>query len=425
MATSAIRAVSASPPIPSLSSPRIVVSGAGIVTALGNGWSVNATALASGRSAFVPVTLFDASRYRAQRAAQCEPLPGLPPGRLGARRVARMDRGGRLLLLAAREAVASAHLNPAMAGDRWPVVMATTSAGMNLGQAFLRQTLSSRSNRGQLTRLDGYFANRHLEDLAVDLGLNGPGVLLSNACASGANAIGHAWEWLKSGRADVAVAGGYDALSELVFAGFDALQALSTTVCRPFDRDRDGLGLGEGAAVVVLETLDHARQRGAQILGELAGYGCATDLHHLTQPHPEGRAALASMRAACASAGVVPAEVDYLNAHGTGTPLNDAAEARAIADWAGEAVETLAVSSTKFAIGHLLGAAGAVEAVTCLMALREQWLPPTLSVRELDPACRFRLVREPTRAARLEVALSNSFGFGGSNATLVLRRWHG
>ena len=197
---------------------------------------------------------------------------------------------------------------------------------------------------------------------------------------------------------------------------------MSPTPCRPFDALRDGLSLGEGAAMLTLESLDHAQRRGAEILGEIIGYGAVTDTHHLTQPHPQGNAAYAAMRAACAVAGLAPEQVDYVNAHGTATPQNDATEAVAINRWAGERAATLPVSSTKASIGHLLGAAGAVEAVVCLMALREQWLPPQRSLGQLDPACRFQIVREPADA-KLEVALSNSFGFGGANATLALRRW--
>jgi 3-oxoacyl-[acyl-carrier-protein] synthase II len=207
-----------------------------------------------------------------------------------------------------------------------------------------------------------------------------------------------------------------------VFAGFDSLQALSPTQCRPFDAQRDGLALGEGAAMLTLETLDCARRRGAEVLGEVCGYGAATDSHHLTQPHPEGNAALASMAAACEAARVRPDQIGYINAHGTGTPLNDSAEAAAINRWAGTGARTIPVSSTKASIGHLLGAAGAVEAVVCLMALRGQWLPPTASLRVPDPACSFPLVNKPAEAA-FDYALTNSFGFGGANATLVLRRW--
>jgi len=216
--------------------------------------------------------------------------------------------------------------------------------------------------------------------------------------------------------------GGYDALCQLTFAGFDSLQALSPTPCRPFHAQRDGLTLGEGAAVLILETLDHARNRNAEILGEIIGYGATTDTHHLTQPHPEGNAAFAAMTAACACANISPGQVDYINAHGTATPQNDATESAAINRWAGGRAKNLPVSSTKSGIGHLLGAAGAVEAVVCLMALRGRFLPPQMTPGKIDPACSFEIVREPADG-KIEIALSNSFGFGGANASLIFRRW--
>lgn len=215
--------------------------------------------------------------------------------------------------------------------------------------------------------------------------------------------------------------GGYEALSQLVFAGFDSLQALSPTVCRPFDAQRDGLALGEGAAVFLLETASSAAARRAKVLGEVVGYAARTDLHHLTQPHPEGWAARLTMEAACQAAGVEPSSVGYVNAHGTGTPANDGSEATAITRWAGATAAGLAVSSTKAGVGHLLGAAGAVEFGICLMVLRGGWLPPMRSTRDPDPACGFRLVREATDE-QVEYALTNSFGFGGANASLLLRR---
>jgi 3-oxoacyl-[acyl-carrier-protein] synthase II len=227
---------------------------------------------------------------------------------------------------------------------------------------------------------------------------------------------------LRRGDCHRVLTGGFDALSQMVFAGFDSLQALSPTQCRPFDANRDGLALGEGAAVLTLETLDHASGRSANILGEIVGYGASLDTHHLTQPHPQGDAALASMTAATQSARLNPSQINYVNAHGTGTVMNDAAEANAIRRWAEDQAATLPVSSTKSSIGHLLGAAGAVEALVCLMALREQWLPPTSTLQTPDAACTFPVVRTPTRA-KMEYALSNSFGFGGANATLILRRW--
>jgi 3-oxoacyl-[acyl-carrier-protein] synthase II len=294
---------------------------------------------------------------------------------------------------------------------------------MSLGEAYFRQAMASpHSFRQQAGRSLNYLPERQGLDLAEAFGFSGPITIIANACASGANAIGAAWDLLRRGQAERVLTGGYDALSHLVFSGFDSLQALSPTQCRPFDEHRDGLALGEGAAVLTLETLEYAQRRKAEILGEIVGYGAATDVHHLTQPHPEGDAAFASMTAACASGGVTPEQIDYVNAHGTGTPLNDSAEAAAINRWAGARSRTLPVSSTKSSIGHLLGAAGAVEALICLMALKEQWLPPTSTILTVEPLCQFPLVTKPT-VAKLEYALTNSFGFGGANATLVLRRW--
>ena len=399
---------------------RVVVTGAGIVTALGCGWRANAEGLRIGRRAFRPVTLFDVARQRARWAAEVDLPAVLPPIRLGPRTVRRLTRASRLLLSAAHEAWSQAGWEPE---DDLPTVLGTTSCGMEAGEQLYGQSVTQpRSRRGQATLALRYQTQRQGLDLAEALGFQGSALFISNACASGANAIGHAFELVRSGRARRVLTGGYDALCQMVFAGFDSLQALSTTTCRPFDARRDGLMLGEGAAVLTLESLEHARARGAFILGELAGYGASTDSHHLTQPHPQGDAAWVAMEAACASARVTPAEVSYVNAHGTGTPLNDVAEALAINRWAGPEVGRLPVSSTKASIGHLLGAAGAVEAVISLMTLREQWLPPEIGLEEVDPAGRFPLVREPMEA-KVNVVLSNSFGFGGANASLVFRRW--
>jgi 3-oxoacyl-[acyl-carrier-protein] synthase II len=400
--------------------PRVVVTGAGIVTALGLGWQPNAEGFRAGRTAFRPVSVFDVSRQRVKVAAEVD-LPGrLPSTRLNARDVARLDRASRMLLLAAHEAQQQSGWE---ASENLPLVLGTTAGGMSDGEIYYRQAVQTPlRHRRQPTRALRYQAQVQGRTVLDALGFSGPICIISNACASGTNAIGHAWELIRTGRAERALTGGYDALSQLVFAGFDSLQTLSPTTCRPFDARRDGLALGEGAAIVALETLEGARRRGAAILGEVIGYGTTLDGHHLTQPHPDGEAALTAMKLACATAGVTPGDIDYVNAHGTGTPLNDRAEALAIQRWAGGRTASLAVSSTKAGIGHLLGAAGAVEMVVCLMALREQWLPPETAFDTPDPACSFPVVRAP-RDAHLNVALSNSFGFGGVNATLILRRW--
>ena len=400
--------------------PRVVITGAGIITALGLGWKPNAEGFRLGRPAFRPVSLFDVSRQRVKTAAEVDLPDALPPTGLSRRQLARLDRAGKMLLLAANEAWQQAGWKPV---NNVPLVLGTTAGGMSLGEDYFRQAVQSPGrHRRQPTRAIHYQPQVQARMVLDALGFNGPITIISNACASGSNAIGHAWNLVRCGQAERALAGGYDALSLLVFAGFDALQALSPTVCRPFDARRDGLALGEGAALVALETLEHAQRRKAPILGELIGYGTTIDRHHLTQPQPEGNAALAAMNLACDAARLGPKDVDYINAHGTGTVLNDSAEASAISRWAGPRAATLPVSSTKASIGHLLGAAGAVEAVICLMALREQWLPAQAAFETPDPACNFPIVRQP-RDAQVKVALSNSFGFGGVNATLILRRW--
>ena len=414
------------PPRTAESARRVVVTGVGIITAYGWGWERNAEGFRWGRTSFRPVTLFDVSRQRVRKAAEVDLPESLPPTRLSGRKTARFERAAKLLFFAADEALRQAAWSEEWSNGVTPIVLGTTSGGMTRGEEFFRGELSQEKKQ-QATRVTYYVAQRQVIDLAEAYGLRGPVSIIANACAAGANGVGHAFELVRSGQFERAVAGGYDALSQLVFSGFDSLQALSPTSCRPFDAHRDGLALGEGAAVLILETLELAMKRGAAMLGEIVGYSAATDAHHLAQPHPQGDAALSTMRGACAQAGVEPAQISYINAHGTGTPLNDSSEANAINRWAGAEVEDIWVSSTKAGIGHLLGAAGAVESVACLMALKEQWLPPMTTTQTPDASVKFNLVQKPMKAKELnrpfEYALSNSFGFGGANASLLFRRF--
>jgi 3-oxoacyl-[acyl-carrier-protein] synthase II len=408
------------PFVASTTQPRIVITGAGIVTALGFNWRANADGFRAGKTAMRPLTLFDVSRQRVKTGAQVDVPDALPTTKLSPRQSKRLDRAAKLLLLAAHEAWKQSSWEPS---ENLPLVLGTTSGGMSLGEAYYRQAINTPAkDRGQATRVNGYQAQQQAVDVADAFGFRGPVTIIATACASGATSIGHAWDLIRRGHAERVFTGGYDAISQMVFGGFDSLQALSPTTCRPFDAHRDGLALGDGAAMLALETLDSAKKRNAEILGEIVGYGAATDAHHLTQPHPNGDAALASMNAACAAAQLSADKINYINAHGTGTPLNDSAEAAAINRWAGANAKNVPVSSTKSSIGHLLGGAGSVEAVICLMALREQWLPPTSTTETVEPVCAFPLVRKPMDA-KVEYALTNSFGFGGANATLILRRW--
>ncbi|HPL29096.1 MAG TPA: beta-ketoacyl-ACP synthase II, partial [Anaerolineae bacterium] len=265
--------------------------------------------------------------------------------------------------------------------------------------------------------------------IAIDHGLEGPNMAVISACASGANAVGEAAAMIRRGTADVMIAGGTEsAILPVAIAGFNVMGALSTNneagpaANRPFDARRDGFVMGEGSGVVVLESLAHARGRGARIYGEVAGYGASADAYHMAAPREDGAGAVAAMQAALASAGLTPADIDYLNAHGTGTRLNDAIEGHAIRQVFGAEADRVAVSSTKPVTGHLLGAAGAVEAIICLMAMAEGAIPPTVNYAEPDPACGgLDYVPGGPRRATLRAVMSNSFGFGGHNACLVFR----
>ena len=401
-------------PIPPTAHPTpaaddVVITGVGMITAMGHGWQANVDGFRAGRVALGPVTVFDVSRQGARIAGEAVLPADLPANHLGAAERRRMERGGKLLVHAASEALGQAGLTAATAPAALEIVLGTSAGAMEHGEEYYRRaTRGTGSRRGQLTLFLNYLIPQQAGMLARAFALNAPTTVISNACASGANALGHAYDLLRRGHCEMVVAGGYDALCQLVYAGFDSLKALSRTLPKPFDAERDGLALGEGAAVFVMERRAHALERGAEIIASVSGYGFATDCHHLTQPSPSGAAAIQTMSMACHQAGLIPQQIQYINSHGTGTPLNDPAEAAAIATWAGDAAASIAVSSTKGAIGHLLGGAGAVEAAICLMALTEGFLPATAHVTHPDPCCAFDLVTRP-RPATLHTVLSNSF----------------
>ena len=391
----------------------------GLVTPLGLNQGETEASLRAERQHFVPVTLFDVTHRIAKTAASID----LPKERLFHRvplhRQHLVDRGTQMLMIALRECLHQAGATSLSIADA--MVIGTSAGAMPIGEEYFRKAVHrSGMAKGQLARIQAYQPQQQMAMIAAEWDWPGSCTLISNACASGANAIGHALGMIQTGRAKRVLAGGYDALAELVFAGFDSLRALAPNgVPRPFDATRDGLALGEGAAIMLLESEEALLERGGNAIARVDGYATATDLHHLTQPDPEGKAAIKTMSEACRHAGLSPERIDYINSHGTGTPHNDVAEAMAIAAWAGEAVSQIAVSSTKSAMGHLLGGAGAVEAGICILALKGQFLPASLNVREQDSAVRFDLVQR-SRPAKVTHVLTNSFGFGGTNATLAL-----
>jgi 3-oxoacyl-[acyl-carrier-protein] synthase II len=395
----------------------VVVTGLGAVCALGGQIDEIWNRLVAGEDGSGPVTLFDVSGCRCRRAAEVknEWLSG------GDHRTKGLARATRLLIPAAREALEQAEVLGTPEMDGIALSISTTAGAMAWAEEFLRGLVAHRPG-GLLSFIARQQPQQQLLDLEDALRFRaGITTIIGNACASGANAVGHAADLLLTGQAEIVIAGGYEALSELLFLGFDCLQATSVSSCRPFDRGRDGLMLGEGAAVLIMETSTHAARRGAPALARLAGYGHATDLKHLTQPSADGAALTSAMRMATRRAHLAPAEIGYVNAHGTATSLNDTAEVAAYdAIFPEFARADVRVSSTKAAVGHTLGAAGALEAVFTVQALRHQRLPPQIATRDPMPEIASNLVTVADSAApNLRYAASVNLGFGGSNAALI------
>jgi 3-oxoacyl-[acyl-carrier-protein] synthase II len=290
---------------------------------------------------------------------------------------------------------------------------------MSFGEAFFRAQVAKQRPRERARWLANYMPQKAVLDALGAADFTCPSQIIANACASGTNAVGHAFQLVRAGLHDRVLCGGYDVISELVFVGFDSLQAATQEKTRPFDKNRTGLVLGEGAALLALEEMESAMKRGAPILAEITGYGISTDNHHLTQPHPSGIGPRQAMERALADARRRQEEVDYINAHGTATAFNDATEGTAIAQIFGSRVP---VSSTKSMMGHALGAAGAIEAAFSILALRGQFLPPNIHYAEPDPAWTLDIVANEAREASVRCVVSNSFGFGGTNASVVIER---
>lgn len=385
---------------------RVAITSIGVVSPLGAGCAETVASLRAGHDAVTPVTRFDVSRCRATTAGQ---IPALWEN-AGGRRA--LHPASRMLMAAMRETAAGdAQFSPDY------MVIGTTSGGMSFGESFYRAQVERKRPIARAGWLANYSPQKPVHDAQEAVGWQAPAQIIANACASGSNAVGHAFELVRAGRYTRVLCGGYDAISELVFVGFDSLQASTSEKIRPFDQARTGLVLGEGAATLALEEWDSAVRRGAPIVGEVTGYGISTDNHHLTQPHPSGIGPRQAMERALASARRQPGEVDYINAHGTATTFNDATEGVAIHALFGERVP---VSSTKSMMGHALGAAGAIEAVFSVLAMRHGFLPPNINFRSGEPACPLQVVANESRPAAVRCVVSNSFGFGGTNAALVL-----
>ncbi len=393
---------------------RVVVSGLGVVSPYGSGTKTFWAGLAAGACAIRPITLIDTEGFRSRVAAE---VPADAMAGLGVSpRRARADRLG---LAAAREALADAGLGPADRAEA-ALVIGAVGGGMLEGEAWFWEETRTARPSPRIKALRSILPYTHAETIGWRLGIGGPKETVVMACASGAASIALAADLVREGVVPLALAGGVDALTRICFMGFNALKLLDPDPCRPFDRDRKGMSIGEAAAFVVLEDAERCRARGARDFAKLLGAGISTDAHHVTSPHPEGEGMARAMMLALAAARVDPRAVDYVNAHGTGTLQNDRIEALAIARVLGAG--RVPISSTKSLVGHTMAAAGSLEAVASILALHHGLIPPTANLREVDPEIPFDCVPNIARPAPIEVALTNSFGFGGQNVSLVFGR---
>ncbi|WP_164020683.1 beta-ketoacyl-ACP synthase II [Pyxidicoccus trucidator] len=407
---------------------RVAVTGLGLISPCGTGVEKSWEALVGGRSGVGPITLFDASRLDCRIAGEVKDFQ--PEDYIDRREVRRMDRFAQFAVVAADMAIADSGLK--ITPENAERVAAIIGSGIG-GISSLEETYRKAMEKGP-DRISPFFILQMIINLAPGYvtmrhGIKGPSWSTNSACSTSAHAIGEAMRGIQRGEFDAAVAGGSEApISLLGVGGFAAMKALSTRndapqeASRPFDADRDGFVLAEGAGMLVLEEWEHARARGARIYAELSGYSATSDAHHVTAPAPEHEGAQRSMRGAMKDAGLTPADIGYINAHGTSTDLGDVLEMEGIARVFGDAARTVAISSTKSMTGHMNGAAGAAEAVISILALTREVLPPTINLQRQDPRIALDCVPNTARPARLDAVMSNSFGFGGTNASLVFRR---
>ena len=407
---------------------RVVITGIGAITPIGTTHEGLWSGLQRQRSAVRSLTRFDPSPFRSHNAAEINDF--VPKDHLDHRKARRLDRFSQFSVVGAQMALADADLDLAREDrERVGANMGTALGGIGYAEGQLGVYLERGLREVDATLALSVFGGASSCNIAIELGVMGPNSTNAMSCASGTIAIGDAFRQIRDGYADVMVAGGAEApLAPLCFGAFALIRAMSTRneepemASRPFDKDRDGFVMGEGAAVLILEEYDRARARGARMYAEVAGYGTTNDAHHMTAPLPDGSQAARSMRLALADANVSAGEIGYVNAHGSSTPLNDTTETMAIKAVMGERAYNIPVSGTKGYYGHALGASGAIEAAICALALEREWLPPTINLQVADAACDLNFLPGTGRTERVEHVLTNSFGFGGINAALVLRR---
>jgi 3-oxoacyl-[acyl-carrier-protein] synthase II len=400
---------------------RVVVTGMGAVTAVGNDIPAFWRSLKEGQGGIRPITIFDASAYRSHNGGEVSgllpethfPLPEL-------RRLSRCDQFG---LIAAREAMHASVIDTAKSNcERFGIILGADSGGIFSVEKYFRAIYTHALKRPSPSLLLSFSLATATDHIAHEFNLRGPRTTTATVCSSSAAAIAFAYDAIAFGEADMMISGGSDSLCEVTYAGFNSLRAIDPNGCRPFDKNRQGLSLGEGAGILVLEEATHAQTRGARLWGEVLGYGICAEAHHLTAPESSGEGIARCIKLALADAGVDPQQVDYINAHGTATPLNDIVETRGIKRAFGKKAYAIPVSAVKSMIGHCLGSAGAIEAIATLLSLDEGIIPPTINYTTPDPECDLDYTPGKALKKEMQVAISNSFAFGGNNVCLVFGR---
>jgi len=393
----------------------------GAVTAIGSTLEESWKGLLAGACGIRPLTLFDPSAYRTQTAAE---VAEIPDGFLTPAERRRMSRADRMGVAAAREAIAASGLDLSREDPtRVGVILGGGTSGLIDSEAFFELYLRGRKARP--SKVLNHLPDSITDRVAQRFGLEGIKSTITTACSSSANALGYAFDAITAGLADVVVTGGSDVLARLTYGGFNALRSVDPDPCRPFDRDRRGLSIGEAAGLLVLEEAEHARRRGAPVVAEFRGYGVTSDAYHMTAPDPSGSAGGRTIAAALDNAGLNADDVDYVNAHGTATPQNDSAETAALKAALGDRARRIPISSIKSMLGHCLCASGAIEAVATALTVRDGKVPPTIHYENPDPACDLDYVPNAARDHGVRVALSNSFAFGGNSSVVVLARYEG
>ena len=400
---------------------RVVVTGMGMVSAVGNDLPTFWQSLKAGRCGIGPVTIFDTSAYRSHNGGEVKGLS--PENHFTLRDLRRLSRCDQFGIIAAREALQDSGIEKTeIDHERFGIILGADSGGIFSVEQYFRAIYTHASKRPSPSLLLSFSLATTTDHIAQEFDLRGPRTTTATVCSSSSAAVAFAYDAIASGAAELMISGGSDSLCEVTYAGFNSLRAIDPAGCRPFDKKREGLSLGEGAGILILEELEHAQARGARIWGEVLGSGICAEAYHLTAPEPSGEGIARAIRLALADAEISPDAVEYINAHGTATPVNDVVETRGIKKAFGERAYEIPISSIKAMVGHCLGSAGGIEAVATLLSLHEGVIPPTINYSTPDPECDLDYTPNEAKEKDIHIAVSNSFAFGGNNVCLVFGR---